>query len=1045
MRVKRKAVQWFATAMAVTMIASNTVAAATWKQDATGTWYHYNDQNVKTVGWYHDTDGKWYYLMSDGKMLANTWFQDADQKWYYLSSSGAMLTNAWFQHTNGAWYYFGRTGAMLANTVTPDGYTVRTDGTWNPEIAKLVNTWFQDANRKWYCFSENGLMYRNTWHQHTDGKWYYFNEDGIMLAGCLTPDGYTLNADGTWNTSIAKKEMPSYGPGGGIISSGSHHSSSGGGGGGGGGSHSSGGSSSGGGSSKPEKPIEPDKPIEPEKPTEPDKPIEPEKPTEPDKPIEPDKPTEPEKPTEPDKPGVATPSEATYSYSVKYKDVESEYVLSEVAGNAKKGSTITIDHLEFDGYDICENQPESFVLTMNRKNVNVYYERQPEVATPSEAQVNWEVQFVDAETNNIQLAPKRNGKIKEGGTLYINYMSRIIDGSDVWEAVTEPPMEITVYGPGDQIYYVEYELTETLPDPEDPEQAEKDRLNEWMTTAKEYESAITGESEENISNSRFLVSNQEDNDIRVRTMIGQLDDTGEVIFYIIGKNFEPNGIIIPNVYDNVVYSNLLEDEITIGKDTYYIVRMSVERSYDPDTCTHRWTVVRDFDATCLGKGKQTYECEKCGMEMETVTPALGHVDKDKDSVCDRCDLRTFEQQLGSQISTDIAIEGGTKRNLTFTCIDEDYQGGMLYISNEAIPLSDFNGYGSLDYEESNVRRYFHFGFKNEFSIHGDSLMLIQRDDNVEMDYAMVLTEAQQATYEDVIPNTSAYLVRKPGETALVGIATDGTKNAVVDPDSETYGIRPVILLAKPDAGVAESAHWNLGDIVAREIDGNTYMFECIDQNYSDRTENHKQAALFLCTSVIGADTGSEYVYEEQLDGTMDYTFYPGPIVNFGNSNDYKYSKVQKWLNNSSDDFYNCETINIGVDYAYMGATSEQRFSELDEDQLKSFYIGNQKLTGKLFSLSVDEALKYKDYLWKFNGSDTENPESQYGSFSKAYWLRNPMGMSSEYNETKQVYVVDLVNGNIHPNAIKPEIDTEDEELKVTSTVGVRPAFVMPQD
>ena len=84
--------------------------------------------------------------------------------------------------------------------------------------------------------------------------------------------------------------------------------------------------------------------------------------------------------------GVATPSEATYSYSVKYKDVESEYVLSEVAGNAKKGSTLTIDHLEFDGYDICENQPESFVLTMNRKNVNVYYERQPEVATPSEAQ-----------------------------------------------------------------------------------------------------------------------------------------------------------------------------------------------------------------------------------------------------------------------------------------------------------------------------------------------------------------------------------------------------------------------------------------------------------------------------------------------------------------------------------------------------------------------------------------------------------------------------------------------------------------------------------
>lgn len=991
MKVKRKAVQWFATALAVTMMASNTVVAATWTQDGTGAWYHYNDQNVKTVGWYHDTDGKWYYLMSDGKMLANTWFQDADQKWYYLSSSGAMLTDTWYQDVNGIWYYFSRTGAMLADTVTPDGYT--------------------------------------------------------------------LNADGTWNASIAKKEVQSYGPGGpggGVFSSGSHHSSGGGsgggGGGGGGGSHSSGGGSGGGsfnggsgGTQKPDNPVIPEKPIEPNKPVIPEEPNKPEIPEEPDKPVIPEEPDKPVEPEEPDNPVVATPSEATYSYSVKYKDVDSEQILSEVAGNAKKGSTITIDHLEFDGYDICENQPENFVLTSNKKNVNIYYERLSGVATPSEAQVNWEVRFVDEETNNKQLAPKRNGKIKEGGTLYINYMSRIVDGSDVWEAITDPPIEITVYGPGDQVYYVEYALTGNIPEPDDPEQSEKDKLKEWMDIAKEYESAITGESEENISNSRFLVSNQEDNDVRVRTMVGQLDDTGEVTFYIIGKNFEPNGIIIPNVFDNVVYSNLSEDEISFGGDTYYVVRMSVERSYDPDTCTHRWSLAREYDASCLAKGMQTYECEKCGMEMETLTPALGHVDRNSDSVCDRCNLRTFEQQMGSQISTSIKIEGGTKRNLTFTCIDDDYQGGMLYISNEAIPLTDFNGYGNMDYESSNARNYFHSGFKNEFSINGDSLMPIQRDDNVELDYAMVLTEAQYTEYADVIPNTSSYLVRKPGETSLVGIQTDGIKKEVTDPDAETFGIRPVILLAKPDAGVADSVHWNLGDIVAKEIDGNTYMFQCIDQNYSDRTENHKQAALFLCTSVIAADTGSEYVYEEQLDGTMGYAFYPGPIVNFGNSNDYKYSKIQKWLNNSSEDFYNCEIVNIGVDYAYMGATSELRYSELDEDQLKPYYIGNQKLTGKLFSLSVDEALKYKDYLWKFNGSDAENPESQYGSFSKAYWLRNPMGMTSEYNETKQVYVVDLVNGNIHPNAIRPDIDTEDEELKVTSTVGVRPAFVMPQD
>ena len=1047
MKMKHRAVQWLATALTVSLMASNTAVAATWKQDGTGGWYHYNDQNVKTVGWYHDTDGKWYYLMSDGKMLANTWFQDADGKWYYLSSSGAMLTDAWFANADGAWYYFGRTGAMLANTITPDGYMVKADGTWDVSVARVANTWYKDASQKWYCFSKDGMMYRNTWHQNTDGRWYYLNEDGIMLAGCLTPDGYTLNADGTWNTSIPKKTVPTSGPGGGIstgTTSGKRPSSGSGGGGGGGGS-------GGGGSSRPSKPSGSSKPTTPEKPVnpEPSKPITPEVPPTPPAP-EPDTPEVPPTPPapNPDTP-VATPSEATpimYTYTVKYKDINTGTVLSEVAGSAKRGSVISIDHLNFEGYEICDNQPESFKLNANNKHMNVFYERQPEVATPSELQVKWEVQFVDSDTNTKQLAPKRNGEIKEGGTLYINYMSRIIDGSDVWEAVTEPPMEVTVYGPGDQIYYVEYEKTSSLPQPEDPEQAEKSKLKEWFAIAKEHEAVITGEDESSISNSRFLVSKQEENDVRVRTMVGQVDDTEEIVFYIIGKNFIPNGLIIPNVYENVVYSNLQEDEITFGGDTYYIVRMSVEHSYDSETCSHRWSLVNEYDASCLGKGRQTYECEKCGLEMETVTPAHGHIDKDHDSVCDRCDLRTFEQKLGSQIHTSIAVEGKKKRGLTFTCIDEDYQGGMLYISDEAIPLSDFNGYGNLDYEESNVRNYFHSGFKNGFSIHGESLMQIQRDDNVEMDFAMVLTEAQYDHYASVIPKTSASLVRKSGETILVGIETDGTKKAVTDPDAETYGIRPVILLAKPDAGAAEPVHWKLGEIVAKEIDGNTYMFQCIDQNYSDRTENHKQAALFLCTSVIGADTGSEYVYEEQLDGTMNYTFYPGPIVNFGNSNDYKYSKIQKWLNNFGSEFYNCETINIGVDYAYMGATGEQRFSELDEDQLQSYYIGNQKLTAKLFSLSVDEALKYKEYLWKFNGSDTENPESQYGSYSKAYWLRNPMGMTSEYNETKQVYVVDLVNGNIHPNTVKPEgMVAEDEELKVTSTVGVRPAFVMPQD
>ena len=101
-------------------------------------------------------------------------------------------------------------------------------------------------------------------------------------------------------------------------------------------------------------------------------------------------------------------------------------------------------------------------------------------------------------------------------------------------------------------------------------------------------------------------------------------------------------------------------------------------------------------------------------------------------------------------------------------------------------------------------------------------------------------------------------------------------------------------------------------------------------------------------------------------------------------------------------------------------------------------IGNQKLPGKLFVLSIDEALKYRQWLWRFYGSEEENPESVCGAFSKGYWLRNPVG-----NDTKLVYAVDLMDGRIGPVSVRPENVTGDEELCVTGNVGVRPAFVMP--
>ena len=242
----------------------------------------------------------------------------------------------------------------------------------------------------------------------------------------------------------------------------------------------------------------------------------------------------------------------------------------------------------------------------------------------------------------------------------------------------------------------------------------------------------------------------------------------------------------------------------------------------------------------------------------------------------------------------------------------------------------------------------------------------------------------------------------------------------------------------------ETIHWDIGDMLSGEIDGETYSFRCIDQNYSDQAGNHRQGALFLCDSVIPANIGSGYSYELLEDGSCGYVFSPGPVVNFGDSNDYKYSNVRSWLQESEENFPYAEDIELGVSMAYAGSTGHGMYSQLQRSDLRGSHIGNQKLTGRLFILSVDEALKYSKWLWRFDGSEKENPQSQIGMFSGGYWLRSPMGTAWDH-DTDFVYAVDLVNGVIRPVGILPERDTEDEELQVTCTIGVRPAFVMPQE
>ncbi len=215
--------------------------------------------------------------------------------------------------------------------------------------------------------------------------------------------------------------------------------------------------------------------------------------------------------------------------------------------------------------------------------------------------------------------------------------------------------------------------------------------------------------------------------------------------------------------------------------------------------------------------------------------------------------------------------------------------------------------------------------------------------------------------------------------------------------------------------LAAKDHWSLGDMVRCDIGGESLRFQCIDQDYYGN-------ALFLCCRVIPSDTGSECRNEQLADGTHGYVFYPGPVASFGENSEYRESNIRKWLKDQEAAIPQALETNAGVTQAYTGRTGSGTCSQFDTSELKSYELGSQRLMDRLFLLSMDEAVRYRTYLW-----DVEDKSES--AFSQNYWLRTP-----EYGGNKdsgRVYIVDLADGSIHSQP-------------VTEPAGVRPVFVLPQ-
>lgn len=670
-------------------------------------------------------------------------------------------------------------------------------------------------------------------------------------------------------------------------------------------------------------------------------------------------------------------------------------------------------------------------------------------------EVPYAVYFIGSDSPEQMILNPQRGSAAEGTCLEVSFPEKIV-GADgfLWRAEEKSPQKIELYQSGVHKYYISYRQGKRIDRPEDEDEAARKKLEMWMEKAWEADCVLTGQKPGGERESNLISGNDSQNNARIRNLVSMIKDTEWHYFYLIGRNYTPRTEVL-GAYSDLLYSSMGEAEFAVGQDRYLVIRVGVMRRPAPERCTHEWEQTAGALNSCLSQGYETWLCQNCNWEETVFLPALGHLDENGDSLCDRCLRRGFGQETGSCIETVLDTEGGALP-LSFTCLDPDYNGtgAMLYLADAVLgPEITGECFETAEYNSSRVRRYLNGGFAGGSSL-GPALLPIQRTDGDQLaDFAVLLSREEYERYDLLgrIPPTESYYLRTAGvrpeeQTGFAGkmdAVDEGGRLVLADLSGEAkggedaeeeveggaerrFGIRPAVLLERPSVGEeAEPFVWREGDVQMRSLGGRIYRFRCIDEDYSDGLDGHRTAALFLCDRVIRSDVDSDSLSRRTLC--------------FGSSNNYKTSKIRKWLNeNSGDSRFQLEPVSIGVGAAYTGSTEQGEQEQFDGRRLVRYDIGFQLIQDRMFCLSLEEAVKYRRELWRFGTSESDaiRPEAQVSPYSQGYYLRTPFYGADEnglFQYGSHIYVVDLVNGNIHT----AETDSE--------TYGLRPAFVLPQE
>ena len=128
---------------------------------------------------------------------ANNW-----QRWIKFKEKVSRTTKyniGWNQDSKGWWYSYDGTNYYKDcwKEIKGEWYS------FNPQGYARQSCWLQYKGY-WYWLKEDCKMARNEWVRVED-DWYYFGDGGGMYVNCYTPDGYYVDEDGAWDTSVPRK------------------------------------------------------------------------------------------------------------------------------------------------------------------------------------------------------------------------------------------------------------------------------------------------------------------------------------------------------------------------------------------------------------------------------------------------------------------------------------------------------------------------------------------------------------------------------------------------------------------------------------------------------------------------------------------------------------------------------------------------------------------------------------------------------------------------------------------------------------------------